>query len=290
MSSILLVAGIVLLPIAAFATVYGRRQHRKSTLIKDTETTDVRDIKEEGLVELKGTVREDDTFDSPIKGEQSVLSAWEVEEWNETGDSEMWETRAEGIYATPFGLDDETGYVRVEVGTHVKDASTGTGIDEIQIGPINFDRYLSNGVSVDNLLASLSSFSVETTVRPDTEPPERIKNFVQGESGVTTQTDSITNIIDFGNAHGERRYYEGTLGPGDDIYLLGQVRASETATHPLKPDDVVITPPEDGQFIISDKPESELADSFSTYKYAYAGALIAAVSGIAALAIGAGVV
>lgn len=288
MSTILLIVGVVLLVVAAFAGVYGRRQHRRSALLRDTETTDVRDIKSEGLIELKGTVRASSPFDSPIKGEESTLSAWEVEEWDEGGETEMWETRATGIHATSFELDDGTGRVRVDVGNHVNDPSAGTGIHDIQVGAIDVDRLLSTGVTVDNVLAALNSFSVEANVPPDSEPPERIAEFVQGEAIISPQTDSITNILDIGNKHGERRYYEGTLGPGDEIYLLGQAHATENATHPLKPEDVVVTPPDDSQLIISDKSEAELADSFKQYKYAYIGAVVAAIVGLGALAVGAG--
>jgi len=289
MSTFLLVAGIVLLIIAGFAVVYGRRQHRRSALIEATETTDIRDIKEEGVVALKGTIRADEPFDSPIKGKQSTLSAWEIEEWDERGDSEMWETRATGVYTTPFDLDDGTGRVRVNIGDYVSDPSSGTGIDEIQVGPIDVDRFLSNGVTVDNVLVALEGFSVETSVPPDAEPPKRIEEFIQAEAGVATQTDSITNILDFGNKHGERRYYEGTLSPSDDIYLLGQVRAAQDATYPLKPEDVVVTVPNSGQLIISDKSEDELVNSFSQYKYAYVGAVLAGVTGLAAIVIGSGI-
>ncbi|WP_226023871.1 hypothetical protein [Halomicrobium salinisoli] len=286
----LLTAGVVLLIVAVFAGVYGRRQHRKRAVIRDTETTDIRSIKSESLVALKGTIRSDDPFDSPIQGETSTLSAWEVEEWDEGGNSEMWETRATGIYATPFELDDETGRVRVNVGTHVDDPSSGTGIHEIQVGPIDVDRLISNNVTVDDVLTALTGFSVEISISPDSEPPERITEFIHGESEVAPQTDSVTNLLDIGNKHGERRYYEGTLGPGDEIYLLGQSRATENATRPLKPEDVVVTPPDDGHLVISDKPESELLDSFGQYKYAYAGAVVAAIAGVIAVTVGAGVV
>jgi hypothetical protein len=288
MSLILLGGGGVLLLVAAFAAVYGRRQHRKHALVETTETTDVRDIRSEGLVELKGTVRADDPFDSPIAGEPCTVSAWEVEEWNEKGSSDMWETRASGVYATPFDLDDGTGRVRVDVGTHVDDTSTGTGIDEIQVGAVDVDRFLSNGVTVDDVLAPLDDFSVELSIPPDAEPPERIVSFVQGEGSVDTQTDSITNLVDMGNKHGERRYYEGTLGPGDDVYLLGTVRAAADATRPLKPEDVVVTPADD-QFIVSDRSEDELVDTFGQYTYAYAAAGVAAVAGVAAIVVGSGV-
>lgn len=287
---ILLIAGVVLLLIAAFAAIYGRRQHRKHALIEDTETTDVRDIKDEGLVELKGTVCADDPVESPIKGEKSTVSVWEVDEWSEREESEMWQTRAAGIYATPFELDDGTGRVRVNVGDHVNDTPSGTVIDDIQLGPIDVDQLLSDGVTVDDILAALDNFSVGTTVSPDTDPPERIREFVQGEAAIRPQTDSVTSALDVGAKHGERRYYEGTLGPSDDIYLLGQVSAIEDATRPLKPEDIVVSPPDNGRFIISDKSEAELTESFSQYKYAYAGAIAAAVAGVVAIAVGAGIV
>lgn len=290
MSTTLLFGGVVLLIIAAFTGVYGRRQHRKSAVVKDTETTDVQDIKTESIVELKGTIRADDPFDSPIQGKRSALSAWEVEEWDERGNTEMWETRAAGIYTTPFELDDGTGSVRVDIGTHVADPSSGTGIHEIQVGPIDVDRLISNTVGVDNVHTALNDFSVEVSVSPDSEPPERIREFVHGETEVAPQTDSVTNLFDIGTKHGERRYYEGTLSPGDEIYLLGRSRATENATYPLKPEDVVITPPDDGQLIISDKSEAELVDSFGQYKYAYAGAALAAIAGIIAVTAAAGVV
>jgi hypothetical protein len=290
MSTISLVAGIASLIVAAFAGVYGRRQHRRHAAVDGTETTAVRDLKEESMVELKGTIRAEEPFDAPISGDRSAVAAWEVEEWDEGGSSDMWETRAAGVYAAPFELDDGTGRVRVELGDHVTDASPDTGIQEIQVGPIDIDRLVSNGVTVDTVLAALEGFGVEISVPPDSDPPERIAAFVEGETEVSPQTDSITNVVDVGTKHGERRYYEGTLAPGDEVYLLGQVTAPESATYPLKPDDAVVRPPDDGQLIVSDKSEAELAESFSQYKYGYAVAVVAAIVGSVALAVGAGVV
>ncbi|QLC33192.1 hypothetical protein EFA46_002860 [Halarchaeum sp. CBA1220] len=290
MSALPVSVGIALLAVAAFAGVYGRRQHRRSALVRTTETTDVRDVREEGRIELRGTVRAAEPFDSPIRGDPAALAAWEVEEWDERGNSEMWETRAEGVYAAPFALDDGTGRVTVDVGDHVSDVSSGTGIHEIQVGPIDVDRLTDVGVSADDVLAVLDDFAVGVSVPPDADPPERIADFVRGEAGLAEQSDSITNVLDFGTAHGERRYCEGVLAPGDDVYVLGHARTTEGATHPLKPEDVVVTPAEGESFIVSDKPASELVEAFGTYRYAYAGAALAAVAGVGALAVGLGVV
>lgn len=282
--------GAVLVIIAVGVAFIGRRHHRQHRAVTGTDTTDVRAIDSEGRVELKGTVRADDAFESPVTGAESVLAAWEVEEWDESRGSEMWETRASGVYATPFSLDDDTGSVRVDVGEHVEETGGGTGIHEIQLGALDVDRFLANGVAVDGVRCLFDRFAAQTTIPPDADPPERIAEFVADEDAVAEQSDAVTNVVDVGNAHGERRYYEGTLQPGDDVYLLGRARATENATHPLKPEDVVVEPPADGELLVSDESEAELVDELGQYKLVYAGAAALGVVGLAVGAFGAGVV
>lgn len=285
-----LVIGIVVLGIAAIIGRLGRRQQRRRRLVTETPTTEIRSLDSEGLVELKGEVAATETFRSPVGNDESVLSAWEIDEWDESGTTDLWETRATGIYATPFSIADGTGEVRVDVGNHV------TGEDEghfdIELGPIDLDRTLSSGVSAENVLCSLEDFSVEATVPPDAEPPDRIAEFVRGESGISSQTDSITNVVDIGTKHGERRYYEGTIEPGQEIYLLGEARAASDATYPLGPDDVVIAPPEtgDGSVIVSDRSEDELVSELGTYRPAYVTAAVLGGIGAVLLTVGSGVV
>ncbi len=285
-----LVIGLVVLGIAAIIGRLGRRQQRRRRLVTETPTTEIRSLDSEGLVELNGEVAATETFRSPIRNDESVLSAWEIDEWDESGTTDLWETRATGIYATPFSITDGTGEVRVDVGSHV--TGEDGGHFDIELGPIDLDRKLSSGVSVENVLCSLEDFSVETTVPPDAEPPDRIAEFVRGESGLSSQTDSITNVVDIGTKHGERRYYEGTIEPGQEIYLLGEARAASDATYPLGPDDVVIAPPEtgDGSVIVSDRSEDELVSELGAYRLAYAAAAVLGGLGAVLLIVGSGVV
>lgn len=282
--------GIVSLLFAGVAGWFGWKQHRKRRLVSATPTSEIGAITDEGTVEITGEVSCDDPFDSPIQGDEAVVSAWEIEDWDETGQSGMWQTKASGLYTTPFTLHDGTGQVQVAIGDHLADES-GTGISDMQLGPLDFDQFLTDGVSIDNVAISLERFAAVTTVPPDADPPERIAEFLEGETTVAEQSDSITNILDVGHAHGERRFYEGTIAPGDEVYLLGEATATDGATHPLSPDDVEIQPPdEDGLLLVSDQSEEELLADLGTYKLAYAVAAGFALLGIALLLVGTGVV
>lgn len=281
-STFALFAGVVLLGIGGVVAWYGRGQHQRYRLVTETPTTEILNLREEGPVELEGEVTAEETFRSPIGDEEAVLSAWEIEEWDERGESGMWETRASGVYSRPFAVDDGTGEVRVEVEDHVKGEDDGHF--DVQAPGVDVDRKLSSGVSVDGVYCAFEDFPVEVTVPPDRDPPERIAEFVQGEAGVSEQTGSITNFLDAGNKHGERRYYEQTIQPGQEVYLLGEARAAPDATRPLKPEDVVVTQSEDdGHLIVSDQSEASLVEDLGRYRWAYAGAAVMGLTGIALL-------
>lgn len=283
-----LVIGGVLLVVAGVVGRIGWKQHRRRGLVTETPTTEIRNLQDGGPVELVGEVTAEGTFSSPIRGEEAVLSAWEVEEWDERGKSGMWATLASGVYSRPFSIDDGTGEVRVEVGDHVE-GEDGSHFD-VQGPGIDIDRKLSTGVSVGDVHAAFDRLPVDVTVSPDRDPPDRITRFVEGESGVSAQTGSITNIVDSGNMHGERRYYEQTIEPGQEIYLLGEATTPD-ATYPLGPDDVVVEPPDgDAVMLVSDQSEASLVEDLGRYKLAYAGAAVIGVVGLGVFLFGVGVV
>lgn len=277
--------GLVGFAMAGLVGRKGYRQHRRRRLVAETETTDVLDIDSERLVELTGAVDPVEPIRSPIGDEECVLAAWEIEEWDESGQTDMWETRASGVYAAPFTLTDGTGEVRVAVGDHV--AGDDADRTEISLGPVDLDRLASSGVAAESAFCSLEDFTVAHTVPPDADPPAHIAEFVGDESDVSEQTDSITNVIDIGTAHNERRYYEGTIDPGQEIYLLGEARATSDAAYPLGPDDVVIRPPaDDGSLIVSDRSEDELLAELGAYRWLYALAAVFAAAAVASVLYG----
>ena len=253
---------LVVVGVGLFASVVGlgacltgwrKRKHHR--LITETPTTDVRHIDSEGQVELAGEIdgtADGDGFVSPIgRADDTVLAAWEVEEWNESGDHSNWQTVGSGIDSTPFRLSDGTDQVRVAIE----------------------DRD-------DDVIREWEEFPVVENVGVDDEPPEHIETF-EREHDLPEQSGSITNVVDVGKAHGDRRYSEQALGPGDGIYLLGYARAAEGATTPLHPDEAVVTPVDDGAFIVSDLTEDALTDRLSTsYRLWLAGGAIAVLLGI----------
>ncbi|EMA40991.1 GIDE domain-containing protein [Halococcus hamelinensis] len=271
-----LVVGVVGL-VFAYTGWLNRKQRR---LVTETGTTEVRGIDEEGRVEVKGEVDADQgVFTSPIGQSDAVLAAWEVEEWNERGDTSNWRTLASGVYSEPFHVDDGTGTVEVSLTDRVSGESESLlSLDSTVAG---------DGVAVDNVTCEFEAFPVVEEVGAESEPPEHVRSFVAGERGVSGQLGSITNLVDIGNAHGDRRYSERALGPGEAVYLLGHAEADADAPHPLHPEDVVLTAGNEEPFILSDHAEDALVDQFgSGYRRSLAIGVVLVVVGIAAVVAG----
>lgn len=270
MSTDMIGAGLVLGLLGIGVAYQGWKKRRQHQLVTETPTTEIRSIDDEGRVELKGTVTgpadDEEGFVAPISNEDgTLLAAWEMQEWSEHGDHSEWNIMASGVHSVPFLIDDGTDSVRVAI----EDRADG-GTDWMPS-----DRGLaSEGTAVDGVVCEFEEFP-SVTIDAESEPPQHIREFVKGETSVSEQTGSITNLIDVGNAHGDRRYHEQTLRKGNDTYVLGHVRANEGATMPLHPEDVVVTPDEEEKFIISDQTEAELTDDLGgTYRFFLAGGVV----------------
>lgn len=283
MNTAALLIGLLSLGFATVVGVRARRRHRRHSLVTGTETTDVRAIADEGPVELTGTVRADETFTSPIREETCVLSAWEIEDTDGTD----WHTRASGVSATPFVLDDGTGEVTVDVGDHVSGESEWT--TNVQLGPVDLERSFASGVTVGDVTCSFDRFEPALRVPNGEEPPEHVAAFLRGEDDLSTG-DALSEHLDWFEGHPTRRYFDETVAPGDEVYILGEATAKPDATYPLGPEDVVVGPPADGPFLLSTTSEAELVDHLDSYRslYALAGAFAAAA--VAGFVVGAGVV
>lgn len=268
MSALTTLIGVAGVVTGVLLSYYGHTRWSVARIVSETPTTSARELSEEGLVELKGDiVPAEETFESPITGAtETVLTGWEVEEWDERGKGARWKTLATGITSRPFYVDDGTGKVLVDPGDHV--------VSENAL--LARERYIDaagQGVEIDGVTCEFRQFPVGKRVGAEDETPEPIERFVAGEAGISRQSGSITNLIDMGNAHGDRRYYEEPLRAGQEVYVLGEAQASEDATHPLGPDDVVVEPPEDELFIVSEVKESALISRAARGKYALVGGI-----------------
>lgn len=221
-------------------------------LVAQTPTTRVGSLDSEGLVELTGTVSALEPLDNSISGHTDpVVSGWRVDDWDESGQGSGWKTVALGVDSATFELEDGTGSVRVDMPT----ATSGTITSD--------DKLLSmggEGVYVDGCRAEFENFPVVEQIEPDKGPSQNVQRFMTSRPNVDRLSGSITNVVDIGKKHGERRIMEQTIGDGQQIYLLGHASVRNGATHPPKPEDIVIEAPPGAKtpFIVSTLPEEKL--------------------------------
>ncbi|MFC7135826.1 hypothetical protein ACFQRB_03010 [Halobaculum litoreum] len=141
------------------------------------------------------------------------------------------------------------------------------------------------GVAVDDVAVEVARMP-HVRVEPDARPSDRIRSFVHAHRDVDGQTDSITNLIDIGNAHGERTYHSQTVEVGDEVYVLGRATAAADAPHPPRAEHLTVRGgPEDGvPMIVSTLREDRIvAQGRTRTRIAGAAAALALAAGIGLL-------
>lgn len=214
--------GLVFAVTGLYTMNKGRKERAQSERIADTETTRVRDLRP-GTVEVKGTVNpaEDGTLvESPITRTDALAAHVEVEEWesNSQGGGN-WETIHEEETAVAMVVDDGTGEVRVELPSG---------------GGLNLEQ-------------------TRTKVGSGDEPPEQIRRYLDGEANIDEATRRDYGPLSIGE---RRRYSEGTIEPGEEVYVLGTAREERGDWGDR--DFVIDESTEAGDFVLSDKSEEEL--------------------------------
>lgn len=223
-----------------------RTERARSSEIGATETTAIRDL-EAGPAEVKGTANAADgstPFESPLRGTEALAARVEVDEWESSGRGGTWQTVHEEETAVPMLVDDGTGAVRVEL-----PADGGLRVDESR-----------------------------TEVESDEEPPEAVRRYVEDTAGLEIPERKSLGPLSVGEP---RRYAEGTIEPGAQVYVLG--RAREVASWDGV-DYVIDAPTASGEFVLSDKSEGELVSEGNV------GGLVYAVFGGIATIVGASIV
>ncbi|MFC7097256.1 hypothetical protein [Halobaculum marinum] len=274
MAALQTAAGVVLVAVGAVFATYTARHWRQYRAVAATPTTDLSRV-EEGPVEVKGTVTEASATAEPTirGGPDPVVEAWEVEEWNERGDGARWKTLALGVDGGRFLLETDDGEIEVDVPTSssgsfsLPEALLSTGM---------------TGVALDDVAVEVARMPY-AQVEPDERPPDRVRSFVHAHRDVDGQTDSITNLIDIGNAHGERKYHSQTVEVGDEVYVLGRATESADAPHPPRAEHMTVRGgPEDGvPMIVSTLREDRIVSQGRTRtRVAGAGAALALAAGI----------
>lgn len=272
------VAGVVLLVVGGVLGAYALSHYRRYRIVADTPTTDLTTV-EAGTVELNGTVSEvRETAAPTVHGhDTAAVEVWEVEEWDERGDGARWKTLALGVDGGEFVLETDDGEeVVVDVPTEssgsfsLPESVLSTGMAGVAVGDLAVEVERMPHVQVD----------------PESGTPDRIRSFVHSHRDVDTQSGSITNLIDIGNAHGERRYHSQTIGEGDSVYVLGHAHLDPDATHPPRPEHVTVGADPDGDTptIVSTLRENRLiAKGRTRSRVAGAVAALALLAGLALL-------
>lgn len=224
--------------IGVLLVVGGWKERKTNQLIAGTSTIDIRTIESEGLTAVNGTISgpvNGSEFVSPIgQTDDTVLAAWNVEEY-----IEPWQQIASGVESIPFRLDDGTGQIQVTIEDGV------TWRSEQSYDVTNVDVTWKSGEA-----------DIVEDIGVEADPPAHITTFVhdhdiEEQSGAGISLDGSTT-------YRSRRCSEWTIGPGDEIYLHGHVRAAEGATTVLHPTDAIITPADNEPFILSDISKDEL--------------------------------
>lgn len=214
--------GLVFAVVGLHTANNGRRERARSGRIADTETTPVRDVRP-GPVELKGTARAaegESTFASPIRGTDALAARVEVEEWESSGQGGgSWETVHEEERAVPMTVDDGTAEIGVELPPE---------------GELNAER-------------------TRTKVESGEDAPEPIRRYLEERDAVDRVESRDVGPLSIGE---RRRYAEGVVEPGEEVYVLGRAREERAGWGDRS--HVVDGPTEAGDFVLSDKSEAEL--------------------------------
>lgn len=201
----------------------GRDERRRGNLILETETTDVRSLRA-GKVEVKGEARReaDATKRTRISQDEALVTKTTVEEYESDSDSGgSWRTIYEEEECVSFIVDDGTGEVRVDP-TH-PDARLDLDMETVEVGT-------------------------------NDEPSDEVRRFIEREDEVGEASRGSIGPLSYGD---RRRYSEGAVEPGDEVYVLGNAREEDSGWDRRGP--VIDEPIDSGDFIISDKSEEQLA-------------------------------
>jgi hypothetical protein len=217
--------GLLFLGLGLYLVRTGRRQRRRKETIASTETTPIRDLGP-GTAEVKGRARPTDDgslLTSSIARANALATYVSVERYSsgsggETGSSGSWKTIYENTESVPMLVDDGTGEVRVELRD---DGELNVELDRTRVGGGD-------------------------------EPPEQIRRFVEREEAVDEATRHDLGLLSTGE---RRRYSEGMIEPGEDVYVLGNAREASGWDGPTYAIDA---PTGSGEFILSDKSEEQL--------------------------------
>lgn len=187
LSPIVIVLAVSVVSLAILAA-YGVQVLLHGYRLYTREPDDVMEAPAGGPVKLDGTARPArGTVESPFTGTDCLICEYEIEEYGSGEGFGNWTTIAEDRIVAPFLVDDGTGTVLVE--------------------PAGVRTTLAREARIE--------------VDGGTEPPPRIRQFVEADPNVHSENRSLDlSVIELTTGN-DRRYTERRLDPGESVHVLG---------------------------------------------------------------------
>jgi hypothetical protein len=303
---------VALMFVVSLGVVYwGFQTYQFGRIVRDTPPEPVRSVAM-GRTEVSGDITPHERlYDQPFTEGQCVYAEYEVREYreypNDDDKNDRWETVETGSFATPFSVDDGTGRIRVEPNEETLYEVSDGNSTTVEVGkgerpPEPIPEFLSPGtasVTADTTdddggdggalgrLRSRLFGGDEDADGPGTgSNPSEIDPAAGGKAAGPGDDPSAPDADDdhervrrdrIGSSGGtgrKRRYIQEVLPADATVYVFGGATRTGGAGTAAGGPEVIRTDHGTGEFVVSDREQFDLADSYT------ARSLLYVVSGI----------
>lgn len=261
------------------AMLRGHSQRQVGSVLNDVDATRLADADDGDVVAVTGEVavhRDGDAnAKAPLSGRSAMVAAWQITERSEQGDENdlaslvlgNWNVLDAGYESASFRVDDGSCEVAVDLGSR----------DGLTASPFG------DGAGSDEVVVDLPDLETVEQVSPTESASRRIETFVNQSDEIETQRGAASNAVDVGADHGERRFQEGLVRPGDEVFVVGRVeRTAASAGRPTAEDAVLR--PDTEPTVLSTQDESSIRRTARLGTATLVGGAVLFVGAIAGIA------
>lgn len=272
------VAGIAAVVAGLGVLAGGLARWWRTRALRSTPVREVLSIDEPGTVALVGTVAVDpengpETIASPITGRECVVAAWSARELTPRAHRKARAWVGAGYTSTTFFVEDDTGRIRVDVGSD--DGSTPR-----HRGPFG-KRVFDRAVAVGDVRIDPDTFEAAVIGAGQTVPDSIQALEADGSVPRQFRADDDPDRVHPGTR--DRRYEESIVRPGDEVFLLGTATHADGATagH-LHPNRAAVRPEARGpSLFLSTESRDAVLETARGWTVRVAGGLAATLVGVA---------
>jgi hypothetical protein len=279
--------GLLGLTIGAIIMYFGVRRFQTGRLIKNTPPEKVRSVAI-GRTELHGTGRDAGVvFDQPFTDGECLYFSYEIEQYEEeqvpdddggTETERSWNTTSSQSLAAPFSLDDGTGEILVVANAganfQISDENSFTETFNGRSIPSGYKKNVDTSVDIAEAVpedVEWDPHNLTTKIDakiPYFSLPGTSADVNPSNSGSPQQPDYSPNgtsgrIL-------KRRISQTVLPVDEEVHVYGAATTRKETGNISNEDRLVIQGDEDtGRFIVSDKGEESLAQTYTRWGLAF---------------------